>query len=748
MKLKEIRNLFEDQQAEGTAGAIAGGLAGVALTKSPRGAMIGAEIGSKLQDKVTEARTITLNGKPINSRSIEIDGVDRSDHPDYADAYISYAEYADGTKLSDDELEQLTNENGDLINELAHDSMHGAADDAYDRWKDSQYESTANEAEEPVTMTKEPGKPKSVVKVGERQVEFDDDAEAKRFMDLAKLGGIKVEQVTVTKEPAQPQSVVKTDDGQQIKFSNDNDAQQFAQKVKQGQAQVTVQEDDAVNPVASAVTRRIMNSHTDLLLTYGPEAVADAIDDVAEFAGIGPDDEIGTSDVSGWVNQVISLLKRSAPKESLDDLSELEEGWKEKLAAAGLAGAMAFGAAGGAQARVTPDQDPGVNRLTGQPNITQVAPAQSHGDTVRQNFMQNKDLQAADVVKRDGQNITVTFDGKDYEAKQVPVNAPTPRTGIKIKVHQAQMGIRGIGNYTTYLLPNGVAYIYSLPSTASESISESAVSEKAVSKQQQKFFGMAHAMQKGEKIKGASPELKKVAQSMSKKDVKDFAQTKHKGLPTKVKEDIEKLFEEQSYVLHVDNAYDFDLDDERGIDRVLMSIFKDLGEKITIDPHDLDASKAVVTTDMNIDEVIDILDKNGIDAHVINAPSADQEPKESVESLAESVLDDADDSGFMAKSNLYVMIKDAIKLHEMISDRDNLEGWVEEKITLATDYIKTVRDYLEYNAVRGMEQPAAEQPAISLAVPAKPSLDVVKDDRNPIIDSKELDDILRLSSLK
>lgn len=757
MKLREIRNLFEDQQAEGIAGAIAGGAVGAALTKTPSGAMTGANIGSELQDMVSgddkdlkEATSVTLNGKPVNLRSIEIDGVDRRDHPDYADAYISYAEYADGTKLSDDELEQLTNEHGDLVNELAHESMHGAADDAYDRWKDSQYEDKelTKEQEEPITMNKVAGAPKTVVKVGEREVSFDDDAEAKRFMDLAKLGGIKVEQVTVTKEPAQPQSVVKTDDGQQVKFSNDNDAQQFAQKVKQGQAQVTVQEDDAVNPVASAVTRRIMNSHTDLLLTYGPEAVANAIDDVAEFASIGPDDEIGTSDVSGWVNQVISLLKRSAPKESLDDLSELEEGWKEKLAAAGLAGAMAFGAAGGAQARVTPDQDPGVNRLTGQPNTTQVAPAQSHSDTVRQNFMQNKDLQPADAVKRDGQNIIVTFDGKDYEAKQVPVNAPTPRIGIKIKVHQAQLGFRGIGNYTTYLLPNGTAYIYSLPSTASESISESAVSEKAVSKQQQKFFGMVHAMQKGEKIKGASPELKKVAKTMGKKDVKDFAQTKHKGLPTKVKEDIEKLFEEQSYVLHVDNAYDFDLDEERGIDRVLMSIFKDLGEKITIDPHELDASKAVVTTDMNIDEVIDILDKNGLEAHVVEAPTTDQEPEETIESLAESVLDDADDSGFMAKSNLYVMIKDAIKLHEMISDRDNLEGWVEEKITLATDYIKTVRDYLEYNAVRGMEQSAPEQPAVTLAVPAKPSLDVVKDDRNPIIDSKELDDILRLSSLK
>ena len=59
------------------------------------------------------------------------------------------------------------------------------------------------------------------------------------------------------------------------------------------------------------------------------------------------------------------------------------------------------------------------------------------------------------------------------------------------------------------------------------------IEEKAVSQKQQKFMGMAHAMQKGEKIKGASPELKKVAKTMKKGDVKDFASTKREGLPVK-----------------------------------------------------------------------------------------------------------------------------------------------------------------------------------------------------------------------
>jgi len=67
------------------------------------------------------------------------------------------------------------------------------------------------------------------------------------------------------------------------------------------------------------------------------------------------------------------------------------------------------------------------------------------------------------------------------------------------------------------------------------SMTEEELDEKATSKAQQRFMGMVHSMQKGEKVKGASPELKKTAKGMKKKDAEDFASTKHKGLPEKVK---------------------------------------------------------------------------------------------------------------------------------------------------------------------------------------------------------------------
>ena len=54
----------------------------------------------------------------------------------------------------------------------------------------------------------------------------------------------------------------------------------------------------------------------------------------------------------------------------------------------------------------------------------------------------------------------------------------------------------------------------------------------AVSKAQQRFMGMVHAVQKGD-MDAPSKEVEKAADSMSDKDAKDFASTKHTGLPNK-----------------------------------------------------------------------------------------------------------------------------------------------------------------------------------------------------------------------
>jgi hypothetical protein len=54
----------------------------------------------------------------------------------------------------------------------------------------------------------------------------------------------------------------------------------------------------------------------------------------------------------------------------------------------------------------------------------------------------------------------------------------------------------------------------------------------ALSKKQQRFFGIVRAIQKGEQTP-TTPETAKAASDMKKSDVKKFASTKHKGLPNK-----------------------------------------------------------------------------------------------------------------------------------------------------------------------------------------------------------------------
>ena len=139
-----------------------------------------------------------------------------------------------------------------------------------------------------------------------------------------------------------------------------------------------------------------------------------------------------------------------------EQLNELN--WRKGLATAAL-GAAALGSMGNASARVMPGDDPSINRLTGKPNIEQ--PAQAERPQQTGSEISNQNLQQVDNVERTESGITITQDGKTYEVKVVPkTTSVVPRGGKKMKVQQAQVGERGIGNYVVYLMPNGTAYLY------------------------------------------------------------------------------------------------------------------------------------------------------------------------------------------------------------------------------------------------------------------------------------------------
>lgn len=91
---------------------------------------------SDMAKKVMEANKpspLMLNGKEVERGSLEIDGVDPKDYPDFSDAYIAAGNYTDGTPLTDKEIAQLEDENYGLTNDLAHGSYLQEGD--YD-WRD------------------------------------------------------------------------------------------------------------------------------------------------------------------------------------------------------------------------------------------------------------------------------------------------------------------------------------------------------------------------------------------------------------------------------------------------------------------------------------------------------------------------------------------------------------------------------------------------------------------------------------
>jgi hypothetical protein len=61
----------------------------------------------------------------LRLRNVQVGGICMNDYPDFVDAYISYAEDSSGHSLSDDQLERLTNDNSEFVQQMAHEEIMG-----------------------------------------------------------------------------------------------------------------------------------------------------------------------------------------------------------------------------------------------------------------------------------------------------------------------------------------------------------------------------------------------------------------------------------------------------------------------------------------------------------------------------------------------------------------------------------------------------------------------------------------------
>jgi hypothetical protein len=81
---------------------------------------------SKITSKIVKG-VVHINGKPLNHSSVEVDGVNKKDYPDFADVYTSRAEFKDGSELSHEELEHLDMNHPEVAHEAAHESIRGGS---------------------------------------------------------------------------------------------------------------------------------------------------------------------------------------------------------------------------------------------------------------------------------------------------------------------------------------------------------------------------------------------------------------------------------------------------------------------------------------------------------------------------------------------------------------------------------------------------------------------------------------------
>ena len=185
-------------------------------------------------------------------------------------------------------------------------------------------------------------------------------------------------------------------------------------------------------------------------------------------------------------------------------------------------------------------------------------------------------------------------------------------------------------------------------------------------------------------------------------------------------------------ISQIHEADSVDLKDLEGYDQQTASVAADIKAKYPNAPDALSAVLGFIADirdaskkdDEEHDQELAAKKKrvDGLEQRVYDLEQEDtSNRKKTMENqINEGVLDDADEDGWMAKSQLYKLAKYAISLHSMISDTDNLEPWVQAKITRAAEDMSSVKHYLEYEAVNPHgEQPNDEtMPSIAATVPS------------------------------
>ena len=270
----------------------------------------------------------------------------------------------------------------------------------------------------------------------------------------------------------------------------------------------------------------------------------------------------------------------------------------------------------------------------------------------------------------------------------------------------------------------------------------------AVSKKQQKFFGIVRAIQKGE-IAPTTPETAKAAADMKKGDVKKFASTKHKGLPEKkkIEEDrqIKKIIKQlrKSVKAHDKQADTLEKKiEEESNPRIPRKkgqpanskkhsdLYTDENPKGTI--HGL-GFKNVATAKASVSK---IRNSSRSHAHKIQAAVAMEQRAREMGKTSEAAVyrkyinsmkkktkkmneeKSGDHEPEMIRNQLKTASRASKRIVKHSRKKDNFKAWVQSKITKASDYLDTAADYLDSKEVKEAANPA-QQAAIAISMKKK-----------------------------
>jgi len=120
--------------------------------------------------------------------------------------------------------------------------------------------------------------------------------------------------------------------------------------------------------------------------------------------------------------------------------------------------------------------------------------------------------------------------------------------------------------------------------------------------------------------------------------------------------------------------------------------------------------------------------KNALDVNtnIFGGKPVTTKRKTTNEALAElAPATDMDHEVQMARAELYKLAEYAIKLHNLlknVSETEGLEGWVQSKITKASDYISSVYHHLEYQEMEAATSSPIRMPAAEGVDPYKDQL--------------------------